>query len=444
MANPASDNASQRRHTYILCGILFVDLMGFSIIFPLFPAMLDYYLGLEGENSLVGRLIQQLQQFSAGSNEEGITIHTKVLFGAVLGGLYTGLQFLCSPIWGKLSDRYGRRPILMINLLGTSLSYLLWIFSGSFVLIIITRMLAGVMGGQLSVVSAAMADLTSRKDRVAGMSLIGVAFGLGFMLGPAIGGIASWVDLSQILPQKWQSIGINPFSSVALIAFLMTLSNWLWLYFQFRETLPEDKRTKSKGKNLEVLRNPYVRRLVQVYFVFMVVFASMEFTLTFLVVERLAYNPREMVMIFLFIGILSGSLQGLVVRKYARLVGEKRILLIGILSILIGVFLMGQVPEGSASLFYASLAFIPIGAAAVLPTSSALVSLYAGEEIQGQAMGVFRSAGALARFCAPFLGGLLFYRLGSQTAYTLLALFLLLPLLIGLTLKAFVHEDLQK
>ena len=137
---------------------VFVDLVGFSIIFPLFPDMLEYY----GEkDSFFAGLIAQLAELS-GEQGEKRELYTRVLFGGILGSLYSLLQFLFAPMWGRLSDRVGRRPVLMWTIGGLCVSYLVWIFSGSFLLLIISRVLGGVMGGNISVATAAMADRVIR------------------------------------------------------------------------------------------------------------------------------------------------------------------------------------------------------------------------------------------------------------------------------------------
>ena len=304
----------QKRVLGVLGFTLFLDLVGFSIIFPLFTAMLNYYLPREGAESLIGSLVGVLQGF-AGGDETGSAWLTQVLFGGVLGSLYAWLQFISAPICGRLSDRYGRRPILLITIGGTALSYLLWVFSGSFVVLVVSRLLGGMMGGKLSVVTAAVADSTDRKDRSKGMALIGIAFGIGFITGPALGGLASLVDLSQCAAwaQDW---GINPFSFAALLALLLTCINGIWVYYQLPETLPLEKR-KREPEPQSAIVGTSIRRTIQVYFLFILAFAGMEFTLTFLAVERLGFDPRELAGVFLFIGIILIIVQGGVVRRYA-------------------------------------------------------------------------------------------------------------------------------
>ena len=190
---------------------VFVDLVGFSIIFPLFPEMLDHYVERDGAESLIGSLAAWLGEFTSHPDPDRQRLYTTALFGGILGSIYSALQFVFAPIWGRLSDRTGRRPILLISISGLALAYLVWVFAGSFELLLLSRVVAGIMGGNISVATAAVADITGEKDRAKGMGMIGAAFGLGFILGPAIGGMLSGIDLTDAgLP------GLNRFSAPAL------------------------------------------------------------------------------------------------------------------------------------------------------------------------------------------------------------------------------------
>ena len=142
-----------------------------SVIFPLFPSLLDHYLALEGTDSLLGRLVETLSDIASGNRFAVV-----VLFGGILGSLYSLLQFLFSPFWGSLSDRHGRRPILLLTIAGTAISYLVWIFSGSFLLLLISRVIGGIMSGNIATATAAMADSTTRANRAKGMGIIGEKF----------------------------------------------------------------------------------------------------------------------------------------------------------------------------------------------------------------------------------------------------------------------------
>ena len=243
---------------------LYIDLAGFSIIFPLFPEMLTFYLEKDGSAGLLGGLLSILDQVAEIS---GMGDHfAPVLFGGVLGSLYAFLQFAFAPFWGALSDHHGRRRILLLTVAGTALSYLIWIFSGSFLLLVLARLFGGAMSGNLSVATAAVADVTTRKDRAKGMGMVGAAFGLGFITGPAIGGAFALINPLETHPAL-AAYGINPFSVSALAAFILAMVNLAWIWRRFSESLPKEKRTETanlRERNpislLRVRHDPPVRR----------------------------------------------------------------------------------------------------------------------------------------------------------------------------------------
>jgi len=263
---------------------IFIDLVGFSIIFPLFPSILDYYLAKDGGSGLLANLLAWLDNLSAtlGGGER----FTPVLFGGVLGSLYATLQFFFAPIWGGLSDKHGRRPILIITTIGMALSYFAWVFAGNFGLLIAARIIGGIMSGNLSVATAAVSDVTTEKDRAKGMGIIGAAFGLGFVAGPAIGGFASSIDLLAMNPDLG-AYGINPFSFVALIATVLSVVNFVWIHRRFAESLPPEKRHADLASRnpikrmLQPLPKP-IRKTNLAYLIYILAFSGMEFTLTFL------------------------------------------------------------------------------------------------------------------------------------------------------------------
>jgi hypothetical protein len=195
---------------------MFLDLVGFSIIFPMFPAMAKYYLAIDSDNFILKgmmNLISNIQSYSSGPSE----MSTIVLFGGLLGALYSLLQFIAAPLWGGISDRIGRRPVLLISVFGLWISYMIWIFSGSFTLLVLARIIGGFMSGNLSIASAIVSDVTDDKNRSKGMAFIGIAFALGFVIGPAMGGILSLYNPIALNPE-WADYGINPFSTPAALA----------------------------------------------------------------------------------------------------------------------------------------------------------------------------------------------------------------------------------
>lgn len=398
---------------------IFIDLVGFSVIFPLFPSMLDYYLELDGQNGLLAWVLEQIGQLSqlSGGDER----YTAVLFGGVLGSLYAALQFVFSPIWGSLSDRFGRRSILMITVTGTLLSYVLWLFAGNFALLVLARLIGGAMAGNLSVATAAVADVTTKENRSKGMGLIGVAFGLGFVIGPVLGGLCSLVNPLDWYPELTR-FGINPFSTVALVASLLSLVNILWIRSRFAESLPPEKRAEGA-----IVRNPFsrifrpqskhVRRTNFAYLVFIFAFSGMEFTLSFLGVERFGYTPGDITLMMVFIGFILIVVQGGIVRRLAPKIGEKATALGGLALVAIGLAILSIADK--QTILYTGLGFMAVGSGLSIPTLTSLISLYAEPEEQGAALGVFRSVGSLGRALGPLAASAIFWWFGSDMLYLL-------------------------
>ena len=406
---------------------VFLDMVGFSVIFPLFPEMLDWYVAEEGADSLVGRLAGWLETLV----EDRFAVI--VLFGGLLGSLYSGLQFIFAPLWGGLSDRRGRRSILLITLTGTALSYVVWFFAGSFALLIVARLTGGIMAGNISIASAAVADTHKKADRAKGMGILGAGIGLGFVVGPALGGLASGWDLTGSLPDL---PGVNPFSGAALIAFGLALVNLVWAALRFPETheasagdgAPE-KRSLNPFAAQGGLTYPGVHTLNLAYFVYFAAFGAMEFTLVFLAAEHLEYGPGDNAWMFVFIGLTIAFVQGGIVRRLVPRVGELRVASLGMALTLPGFLMIAAVTRTeSAAVLYAGLALVAVGSSLVMPSFSSLASRYVPDDRQGFALGVFRSFGSLARVVGPIAGGLLYYGLGALAPYAIGAGLLLLPL----------------
>ena len=423
---------SNKRTAGIVWLTVFIDLVGFSIIFPIFPAMLEWYLPREASGSLLHGLIHQLMELTEGANQEFLV---SVLFGGLLGSLYSLLQFFASPIWGRLSDRHGRRPILMITTFGTALSYLIWIFAGGLWVLILARVFAGIMSGNISVATASIADITDSKTRSKGMALIGVAFGLGFILGPAIGGLGSLVDLG-VDPSSMATFALTPFSFPALLAFILATANIIWVWKAFPETHSLEAQGEAKAEKRRLFRFgsriPNVSRALKVYFVFIFAFSGMEFTLTFLALERLFYQPHQMSLMFVFIGLILAFTQGFAIRRYGHRFGERNFTTLGLLCGFISLICL-SVSHGSG-VFYIGLAFLGFGVGCASPSLSALVSLYSPDRSQGAELGAFRSMGALGRAVGPIFGAGIFWALGSQISYLTGAVLLFLAALFSLLL----------
>jgi MFS family permease len=419
---------------------LFIDLVGFSIIFPLFPEILRHYLEVDGDSGLLRVLIGWSDSLSAALGQDGN--FKVVLFGGILSSIYALLQFFCAPLWGMLSDRIGRRPVLLWTVAGTAASYVLWALSGSFWLFIVARLLGGAFGGNLSVATAAVADVTTRAERSRAMGLVGAAFGLGLVTGPAIGAFTASHNLLDAHPGL-AAYGINPFSVPALLSLALGVVNLLWVWRRFHETLPAETRA-ARDVSSERIRNPLaaiftlgspaIRQVNIVAFLQALAFCAMEFSLTFLALERFAYGPRQNGMLIGFLGIFSILTQGVLVRRLLKTVPEVRVLGLGLAATAVALLIIGFAAE--PWVLYAGLAFVAIGSGLVNPSTTGLISLYADADEQGRALGVFRSLGSLARAVTPLVAGILFWTLGSLTVFALAAFLSALAWWLALKLPA--------
>ena len=415
---------------------VFIDIVGFSIIFPLFPDMLEYYFEREGSESLLGGLMHLLTRVAGGEGAEG-AFRAQVLFGGVLGTLYSLLQFLFAPLWGSVSDRAGRKPVLILTISGLALSYLLWFFSADFELLIVARCFGGAMAANIVVASAAVVDSTDARNRAKGMGMLGAALGLGFVLGPAIGSALAHVDVTEWTGDR---LGINPFSAAAGAAFLLSLWNLVWVKRRFRETLPEEVRgrvrtTERTASPLRLFRRwpePGINRTNLAYFVFFLAFAGMEFTITFLAKGEFAYTSRTMFWIFLYIGGILILVQGGLVRRLSPRYGEKNVALAGLACVPPGLVLTGlSGVSGSQAMLYGGLGLLALGSGLAIPTLASLVSLYAPRHRQGEVQGIFRSLGALARAVGPVAACAVYFRYGAPALYIAGAALCLAPLAIA-------------
>jgi len=428
---PSKLNPETKKILKLIFLTMFLDLVGFSIIFPMFPAMAKHYLTYDADNWILQGIMSFISniQSSTLSADGTPLMSTVVLFGGILGALYSLLQFVAAPLWGGISDRVGRRPVLLISVFGLFISYVLWIFSGSFTLLILARIVGGVMSGNLSIASAIVSDITDEKNRSKGMAVIGIAFALGFVFGPAIGGALSLINPLALKPEL-MSLGVNPFSTPALFAGVLAFVNFFTIYKFFPETLKKGEGTTNKRsinplKLFKPLPFPGVNLTNFSYFLFITAFSGMEFTLTFLAVERFGYTSMDNAYMFIFIGFIIGMVQGGYVRRKAHQVGERKMSFQGLVAIIPGLLILAFAQ--SPFLLYMGLFFLALGSAMIIPCLTTLVSFYTPRGMQGQSLGIFRSLGALGRVIGPVYASLVYWRFGSMNAYLIGAALVLFP-----------------
>jgi MFS family permease len=377
--------------------VVFIDLLGFGIVLPVMPRQVEHYLP------------------NASAQERGVVI-------GVLFSVFSLMQFIFSPMWGRISDRIGRRPVLLISLTGSVVFYGLYGFSVTLpveqatlavALMLASRIGAGIAGASVGTAAAVIADCTPREKRAKGMALIGIAFGGGFTLGPLI----AYFGLEIFSDAPW-SVGVlaSALSAFALVVALL----------KFKETRnPENKAAKeifSLSRTREVLRMPNVGKLVLIYFLAIFAFANFEATLALLTKAAFNLSDRENFLVFALVGgvlLFAGGAYRPMVKKRP----EIKLLRMGLVLMVVGLGGLGAVaylaatesPPPLTAWFYLSMAIAVTGFAFVNPSVSALVSKNADASRQGEVIGVNQSFASLGRILGPLLGSILFQLHVSHT-----------------------------
>lgn len=385
---------------------LYIDLIGFSIIFPLGPDLIHYYLNLEGHAGILGWMLHHTESIAHVFDQNA---DVAVFFGGIISSLFSILQFVFAPFWGSVSDRRGRRGVLEMTVAGTAFGYFLWVLSGSFWMFLVSRIVSGAFSGNLSVATAAVADVTTRQERSKAMGLVGAAFGLGLVTGPMIGAFTAHLNLLNSHPSLAR-FGVNPFSVPALISLALCLVNLGWISARFKETLSVEARANAAEARLRNplkaifgLRNLAVRRTNIVSFIYSLAFVAMETSLTFLAADRFHYTARQNGYLLGFLGLCAIVTQGYIVRKLLHRVDEIRVLGSGLLFSAVGLVAIGFAPV--PWMLYVGLALLALGSGLVNPASTGLISLYSEAVEQGRVLGIFRSLQSLSRAITPMLAG---------------------------------------
>jgi DHA1 family tetracycline resistance protein-like MFS transporter len=380
----------------ILFFIVFIDLIGFGVIIPLLPFYAEFH---QADPATVGLVM----------------------------ATYSFTQFLAAPFWGRLSDRIGRRPVLLVSLAGAAMSYVWLGFAESLWMLFAARAVGGAMAGNISAAFAYVADITTRENRAKGMGVIGAAFGLGFIAGPAIGGILAGPD------------PVNAdFQSPAFAAAGLSAAAWIMALLMLKESLPVEIRRKLAqqppkkrlGMFREALGRPHVGLLILITFLATFVFAGLEATFAMWSRRQFGWGPEQNGYLFAFVGLLSAAIQGGLVGRLARRFGEARLIIQGAVALAVGVLLI-PFSEHIAMLLLA-MAIAGYGFSIISPSLNSLISLQVGEDEQGGIMGVTRSASTMARFIGPAWAGFLFGFLGRDWPYFAGAVVMIVVVVLGL------------
>ncbi|CAI9738846.1 facilitator superfamily domain-containing 10-like [Octopus vulgaris] len=317
-----------KQQKYVLLVVfvsLIIDLLAFTLLLPLLPSILDYY-QQHDRSRLYLSLEEAVRYFQTLVGIPNTVKWNTVLFGGMIGSIFSLLQFISSPIIGVASDVYGRKPLLLISMTGVAISHLIWSVSNTFLLFIIARIIGGISKGNISLSTAIVTDVSSAEKRGRGMALIGIAFSLGFIIGPFIGAMFSKSA------GKQQGLFVLP----GLFAFALILTDIMFIIFYLNESLPPGKRAKSLSSSwrqtshllnpMSLFRFTVVRPLKEtdmssiriigcVYFLYLFIFSGLEFTLTFLTHSRFGYSSLQKGIMFIYIGSIMALIQGSYTRR---------------------------------------------------------------------------------------------------------------------------------
>jgi DHA1 family tetracycline resistance protein-like MFS transporter len=376
---------------------VFLDLLGFGLVIPFLPGL--------------------ARELGAGD------------FVATLpGAAYSLMQFLFIPVWGRLSDRVGRRPVLLWSIAASAVGMTMLGLGHSLLWLFVARLWSGVATANIAVAQAYIADVTTPETRARGMGMIGMAFGLGFIFGPALGGILSRYSVPGVA-----SVGALP----ALVAAGLSTINLLLALRTLPESLPPAARGRSvrRAVPLDVrafraaVQVPGVGVAVATNFFVILWFAGMEQTFRLFTDDVFGMTAAATGAIFAVVGVVGAGVQGGLVHKLARRYGESRLIIAGPLVLAVAFALLGASPifgPGARVALYAASGLIALGNGIVQPALPAYVSRRAGAADQGLALGTLQSASALGRVFGPALGGILYSTLGASAPYSVGAVGLLL------------------
>ncbi len=378
---------SNRKQLSTIFAIVFVDLLGFSIILPLIP----FYAETVGASDFVATL---------------------------LVASYALAQFFGASFLGNLSDRYGRRPILLISIFGTAIGFVIFGMANSLLMLFFSRILDGLTGGNISVAQAYIADISTSENRARNFGLIGAAFGIGFVVGPALGGMLSGIgtelNWSTAIVTNWA------YALPAFVAALIAFTNMIAVFFFLPESLrPEDRAangTQSSASGFKIssimqaLQRPKVGPLLNIRFFYALAFAMFQTIYTFFVKERLEFDIQATSYSFAYIGILVSLVQGGMVGLLTKRFTESKLVIASVAMMSIALTLWAFTPN----LAYLLIVLIPIALASGIfrAVINSLISAVVSPQEIGSILGIAASLESLTRVLGPTFGGLLFDYIG--------------------------------
>jgi len=369
----------------IVVATVFVDVIGFGMILPLLPS---YAARLGGSPAAIGLLVAS----------------------------YSAMQFVLAPLWGRASDRFGRRPVLLIGLAGSVASYLVFAWADSLPLLLLSRVLDGGSGATINVAQAYLADETTPEKRTKAMGVVGAAFGLGFIVGPILGGITA--SIGTTLP--------------GLVAAAITAANLVMAWLLLPESV---RRVATPGIPETPLAWRGLAPPVTVLFLATLAFSVMYVVFPLYGEARFGASRSTVGYWFAFVGLATAIVQGGLLGRLVTRFGEAGVARLGALLMAVGFVLVPPAGEAAApgALFYGALTLLGAGFGMAGPSMIGLASRRAAATVQGRTLGVTQSASSLARIVGPIVAGLVMQASSDAGAFRLSAGFAALALVIAAT-----------
>jgi len=405
--NIVSDNSDSTKFNLLFLAVL-IDLLGFGIIIPILPF-----------------LVKDLN-----SNQEGLLV-------ALLLSTYSLAQFISSPIWGRLSDKIGRRPVILIGLIGSSISFAYFGIVEEYILLLSSRILAGIFtGATLPTARAYVADITPPKDRARRYGLLGAAFGIGFTFGPAIGSLLSLdIFLVPNFPKQ---------ASASFFAAILCMGNFILAYYKLPESLidKEDDSSPSLSttKQFKILsKNKMILILFTIFFITTLIFSSFESILPLFannIDDRI--NEQNIGYFFAAIGVLIAIIQTTLVGPIVDFFGEDKTIYLALILQTLSFFLISIAT--SVTLLGITIIPLTLGTALLNPSLTSSLSNKLDKTNQGIGLGLNSSIGSLGRVIGPLYGGLLYDNLSPRSPFSIGSIILLI-LVITTYNQTFVKQD---
>jgi len=353
-----TDPKESKRPLAALFGIVVLDLVSFGIVVPVLP----FY----------------VTEFGANATVLGLLV-----------GCYAAMQFFFAPLWGRLSDRIGRRPVLLMTIAGTSAALLLVGLAPSLLWLFAARLAGGVFAANISVASAYITDVTDESERTRWMGLLGACFAVGFLLGPAIGGL----------------LAPYGYSVPMLVAAGLAAANLCWAFVVLKE--PDVHRASGPAVDREtVLADPRVRRICWANLCFSLAVTQLETVFAFLMMLRFDYDAREVAFILVLMAVVMGAIQGGGMKALAARFGERNLLLWGL--VLMALAFLAVPLAHRVSILLIPLVVSAVGRGIGQPSMMSMASSFSTETTRGAVLGTFSSRASLARALGPAPAGLLF------------------------------------